>query len=90
MTNKTYDMAHFHMLLTECMTRMDVESTDSHNSLDTLFRYLENSTLFQLELINTQLGYMDPLIEPEMYNKLISLSNGVLNLLKSSTECERI
>jgi len=89
MKRKNYDMPRFHMLITECMTRMDVESADSYSSLDTLFRYLENSTLFQLELINTQLG-MDPLIEPEMYDKLISLYDDVLNLWKSSIEYKTI
>ena len=90
MTNKNYDMAQFHMVLTECLTRMDVESSDSYNSLDKLFTYLENSTLFQLELIITQLGYMDPLIEPEMYNKLISLYDGMLvcgNQVQTAKEC---
>jgi hypothetical protein len=96
MTKKTYDFAHFHMMLTECMTRMNSKHADDdpldlpQALLDTpygIFRYISSCAQFQMELLHQQLN-QDLQIEPEIHEKLSSLFERVLNLLNASTDCE--
>ena len=90
MNQKTYDFAHFHMLLTEYITRTNSENAEDYDLLEApyeplntpygLFRYISACSRFQMELLEMQLNRIDLLIEPEVYERLISLSNKVLKL----------
>jgi hypothetical protein len=97
MTNKTYDVAHYHMLLTESMRRTDSENAKDYNWLGAphelldspygIFRYISACAQFQMELLNQQLS-QDLEIKPEIHEKLSSLFERVFNLLNASTDCE--
>jgi hypothetical protein len=99
MTKKVYDLAHFHMLLTESMLRMDAKHADGFDYLDTpqalldtpygLLKYIRTCARFQVELLGTQMEKLDPLIEPELFQMLESLSNRAYDLLDYSDECTR-
>jgi hypothetical protein len=102
MTQKNYDLAQFHMLLTDYMTRTDDENADRCDSLtpidtptallDTpcgLLRYVRTCARFQVKLLGTQLEKLDPLIEPELFQMLESLSNRAYDLWDYSGECTR-
>lgn len=101
MEQKIYDMAHFHMLLTEYMTRTCNE-TDLYDSLgafykpaalldttDGLLRYIRTCARFQVKLLGAQLEKLDPLMEPELYQMLESLSHSAYNSWEFSDECTR-
>jgi hypothetical protein len=97
MVQKTFDLAHYHMLLTESMRRTDAESAKDYNWLDAphelldspygIFRYISTSAQFQMELLNQQL-YQDLEFEPETHEKISSLYKMVFNLWKESMKCE--
>jgi hypothetical protein len=96
---KKYDVAHFHMLFTEFMTRMDSENAEDHDlvespkelldSPDGICRYITTCTQFQMELLDEQLSdNID--IEPKICKKLSSLSEKVSKLWNLSVDCEII
>ncbi len=99
MEQKNYDMAHFHMLLTEYMTRTYYENADRYEPADTdtpaallntpygLFRYIRTCAKFHIELLCAQLKKLDPLTEIKMYQMLSSLSESAYNLWEFSDEC---
>jgi hypothetical protein len=98
MTKKMQDFTHFHMLLTESMTRTNFEDADDCDLLETpyelldtpygLFRYISACALFQRELLETQLNQVDLPIEPKVHKRLMSLLNKVCKLWNFSTDCE--
>jgi hypothetical protein len=99
MIQKKYDLAQFHMLLTESMRRTNAENAKDYNRLDAphellntpqgIFRYISTSAQFQMELLNQQLN-QDSWIEPETHEKLCSLFERVFNLLNASMNCETL
>jgi hypothetical protein len=69
--------------------KTDTEHAYEYDSFDrpfALFRFISETTRFQQKLLKTQLENVDPLMEPEMYGLLRSLSQDVLKLWISSTE----
>jgi hypothetical protein len=106
MTNKTYDLAHFHMLLTESMTRLDSEDTEDSVLLDPLnelldcphglVNYITHCCQFHMELLNEQstiFAKIEPTICQKLNSlseKLNSLSEKVFELWNASSECDII
>jgi len=97
MTKEKYDLAHFHMLLTESMSRIDSENGEDHDLLDPpnelldspngITRYITQCSQFQMELLDEQvIAFAD--IEPKICQKLNSLSEKVFKLWNASSECE--
>jgi hypothetical protein len=99
MAKKAYDIAHFHMLFTEFITRMDSENAEDYDSLESpkelldspygIFRYIATCTQFQMELLDEQLSdNID--IEPKICQKLSSFSEKVSKLFNLSIDCESL
>jgi hypothetical protein len=64
MINKTYDLAHFHMLLTEFMTRMDSKNVEECKFLD-----VPN------EMLDTPTGYLGTSVHVPSFKWSCSRSN---------------
>ena len=98
MKQKTDNFAEFHMLFTEYLARMDSKHADVDYSLEApealldtpygLFKYISTCTNFQLKLLEMQLDRIDLPIDPEIYKRLISLSNELSKLWNSSIDSQ--
>jgi hypothetical protein len=99
MIKDKYDLAHFHMLLTESMTRMGSEDAEDsillaplNELLDCphgLVNYITHCCQFHMELLNEQ-STIFAKMDPTICQKLNSLSEKVLELWNASLECDII